>query len=259
MAAIIAVAAHRGQTRDRGPPYRPSEAAAFLSDFLKASPPLAAGVNLFVSDAHDGLKAAISALQRLPGSAAACLRWRTRSSYVTKGHRAWSPVPAPAFLQPGSARPPRAAFLQVPIRSEQVPPSAPAFIDESETDVLNTLTSPPTGRNPSPPDERLNEDVKRPRRCVGIFPQRSVDRRLVGAVAGTETTIGRFTIVSCRSDAMPNLALETHARRDKLPAPWRLIGWPPSVCRIYTHARTLSFLGHRLKAYSAFALAGSWL
>src|SRR5437868_6132332 len=166
VAAIIAVAANTDGRREIvGLHIGPSEAETFWSTFLKSLARRGLrGVKLVISDAHEGLKAAI---RRVFGAGWQRCRvhWmRNALDYVPKTQQSMvAAALRQAFLQPDRAQ----ASAMLRHVADQLRPKWPklaAFIDDSETDVLSYLDFPEQHRSKlhsTNPLERLNKEVKR--------------------------------------------------------------------------------------------------
>jgi len=187
VAAIIAVAVNTDGRREIiGLKVGPSEAETFWSSFLKALVRRGLkGVKLVVSDAHEGLKQAITRV--LGATWQRCrVQWmRNALAYVPKGqHTMVAAALRQAFLQPdhGTAR---QIWRQVADQLRPRWPKLGTLMDETEHDVLAYLAFPVQHRtklHSTNPLERLNKEVKRRADVVGIFPNEPAIIRLVGAV-----------------------------------------------------------------------------
>ena len=176
-----------------------SEDGAFWLAFLRSlSARGLSGVELVVSDAHQGLRGAIAAvfggaswqrcrthfmtnlLTRVPRRAQPWVATMVRTIYqqpspdevhaqLDPGDRS-TPEPVPSGrLSTGRGRTRRPGLLQLPTRP-------------LEEDLVNN------------PQERLNKEIRRRTDVVGIFPNRPAVRRLVGAVLAEqhdEWAVGR--------------------------------------------------------------------
>src|SRR5271165_2664159 len=187
VAAIIAVAVNtEGKREIVGLHIGPSEAETFWSSFLKSLVRRGLrGVKLVISDAHEGLKAAI---RRVFGATWQRCRvhWmRNALSYVPKAQQSMvAAALRQTFIQPDRAQA-SAMLRHVADQLRQKWPKLAAFIDDSETDVLSYLDFPKQHRSKlhsTNPLERLNKKVKRRADVVGIFPNEAAILRLIGAV-----------------------------------------------------------------------------
>jgi len=214
VAAIIAVAVDtEGRREIVGLHLAPSEAETFWTGFLKGL--LRRGLNgvkLVVSDAHEGLKAAI---RRVLGATWQRCRvhWmRSALAHVPKGQQ--SVVAAAlrqAFLQPDQDGA-RQVWRQVADQLRPRWPKLSALMDESEHDVLAYTGFPAQHRaklHSTNPLERLNKEVKRRADVVGIFPGEASIVRLIGAVlleANDEWQLRhRYMQVEAMAELMPPL------------------------------------------------------
>jgi transposase-like protein len=188
MAVVIAVGVRAtGEREVLGVDVGASEDGAFWLQFLRG---LVArglgGVQLVISDAHEGLKGAITA-------ALAGASWQRCRVHFLRNALALVPKSAQqmvaatirtVFAQPDAASA-REQWRRVADNLRPRFPKLAALLDEAEADVLAYLAFPAAhwrqiwSNNPL---ERLNKEVKRRTDVVGIFPNAAAVLRLVGAV-----------------------------------------------------------------------------
>ena len=191
-AVVIAVGVTAAGEREvLGLDVGPSEDGAFWLGFLRG---LVArglgGVRLVVSDAHQGLKAAIAAV--LQGAA-----WQRCRVHFLRNALALVPKSAQqlvattirtVFAQPEPDQA-RAQWRRVADGFRPRFPRLAELLDDAEADVLAYLAFPRDhwrqlwSNNPL---ERLNKEVKRRTDVVGIFPNQGAAIRPVGALLGEQ-------------------------------------------------------------------------
>jgi putative transposase len=188
MAVVIAIGVKASGEREvLGFDVGPSEDGAFWLAFLRG---LVArgltGVQLAVSDAHQGLKAAIAAV--LAGASWQRCRVhfvRNALALVPKGAQAMvAATIRTVFAQPDAASA-REQWRRVADGFRARWPRLAALLDEAEADVLAYLAFPPEHWRQiwsTNPLERLNKEVKRRSDVVGIFPNEGAVIRLTGAI-----------------------------------------------------------------------------
>ena len=187
VAVIIAVGANNdGRREGLGMEIGASEAEPFWTAFLrKLSRRGLRGVKLIVSDAHEGIKAAVSKVFSCTWQRCRVHFMRNVLAHAGKsGKRVVSAFIATAFAQDDAA----AAKTQWRRVAAQLKPKVPklaALMDEAEPDVLAYMAFPKehwTKLHSTNPLERLNGEVKRRTDVVGIFPNEDAITRLVGAI-----------------------------------------------------------------------------
>jgi putative transposase len=163
-----------------------SEAETFWTEFLRALTRRGLrGVKLVVSDAHVGLKAAISKVLHATWQRCRVHMMRNLLAYAGRqGRGVVAAFVGTAFAQEDAATA-RAQWRQV---ADQLRPKAAklaAMMDDMEVDVLAYMGFPQAHRaklHSTNPIERLNGEIKRRTDVVGIFPNEAAIRRLVGAI-----------------------------------------------------------------------------
>ena len=163
-----------------------SEAEPFWTAFLrKLARRGLRGVKLVISDAHEGIKAAVSKLFNASWQRCRVHFMRNILAHAGKqGRRVVSAFIATAFAQDDA----EAARTQWRRVADQLRPKLPklaAVLDEAETDVLAYMSFPPQHRtklHSTNPLERVNCEIKRRTEVIGIFPNEDAITRLIGAI-----------------------------------------------------------------------------
>ena len=221
MAVIVAVGVNSDGRREvLGMDIGPSEAETFWTAFLrKLTRRGLRGVKLVISDAHEGIKAAVAKVLTATWQRCRVHFMRNALAHAGRsGRRVVSAFIATAFAQDDA----EAARQQWRRVADQLRPKVPklaTLMDESEADVLAYMTFPPQHRaklHSTNPLERLNGEIKRRTEVVGIFPNEAAITRLVGAILleqNDEWSVQRArymtlkTITGLSDDPLVNLPL----------------------------------------------------
>lgn len=187
VAAIIAIGANSDGRREvLGMQVGASEAEPFWTDFLRSLTRRGLrGVKLVISDAHEGLKAAVRKVISATWQRCRVHFMRNVLVHAPAGQRRMvSALIATIFAQEAEA----AARDQWRIVADQLRerfPKIARLMDDAEDDVLAHMAFPREHRSKiysTNPLERLNGEIKRRTDVVGIFPNEAAIYRLVGAL-----------------------------------------------------------------------------
>jgi transposase-like protein len=186
-AVILAVAVNSDGRREVvGMGVGPSEAETFWTEFLRSLARRGLrGVKLAVSDAHEGLKAAVARVLHASWQRCRVHFMRNLLAHAGKqGRRVVAAFVGTAFAQE-DAEAARSQWRQVADQLRPKLPKLAALMDAAETDVLAFMNFPKDHRpkiHSTNPLERLNAEIKRRTEVVGIFPNEAAITRLVGAI-----------------------------------------------------------------------------
>src|SRR5277367_3974345 len=187
VAVTVAVGVNNDGRREvLGMDIGPSEAETFWTEFLrKLGRRGLRGVKLVISDAHEGLKAAIAKVLNASWQRCRVHFMRNALAYAGKsGRRVVAAFIATAFAQEDTETA-RTQWRQVADQLRPKVPKLAVLMDDAETDVLAFMSFPKDHRpkiHSTNPLERLNGEIKRRTEVVGIFPNEAAITRLVGAI-----------------------------------------------------------------------------
>ena len=187
VAVIVAVGVNTDGRREvLGMDIGPSEAETFWTAFLrKLTRRGLRGVKLVISDAHEGIKAAVSKILTATWQRCRVHFMRNVLAHAGRnGRRVVSAFIATAFAQ-DDAEQARAQWRRVADQLRPKVPKLAALMDNAEPDVLAYMSFPAQHRvklHSTNPLERLNGEIKRRTDVVGIFPNEDAITRLVGAI-----------------------------------------------------------------------------
>ena len=187
VATIIAVAVNgEGRREVLGMATGPSEAEPFWTAFLRSLTRRGLrGVKLVISDAHEGLKAAVAKVLKASWQRCRVHFLRNALAYANKGQRQMVFALINTIFAQETAE---TAHAQWRIVTDQLRPKFPrlaAMMDDAEHEVLTFMDFPKEHRvkiHSTNVLERLNGEIKRRADVVGIFPNEAAIRRLVGAL-----------------------------------------------------------------------------
>jgi len=187
VAVIIAVGVNTDGTREvLGMAVGPSEAEPFWTTFLRSLTRRGLrGVRLVISDAHEGLKAAVAKVLKATWQRCRVHFMRNALAHAPKGQRQTvAALIRTTFAQETETEARRQWRVVADQLRERLPKLA-KLMDEAEADVLAFMTFPKAHRqqiHSTNPLERLNAEIKRRTDVVGIFPNEAAITRLIGAL-----------------------------------------------------------------------------
>jgi len=209
VAVIVAVGVNADGRREvLGMDVGPSEAETFWTEFLrKLRRRGLRGVKLVVSDAHEGIKAAVAKIMHATWQRCRVHTMRNALAHAGKSsRRVVSAFMATAFAQ-DSAAAAKAQWRKVADQLMAKLPKLSTFMDQAEDDVLAYMSF-PADHWPKIHStnglERLNGEVKRRTEVVGIFPNDEAIVRLVGAILLEQND--EWAIQRCRYMTLETMA-----------------------------------------------------
>lgn len=203
-----------------------SEEEAFWKAFLRGLVQRGLrGVELVISDGHQGLRRAVAAV--LSGAGWQRCRvhmMRNVLSHVPRGDKSLVSVALRTIFSQPTQEAARQQLAEVVLGMEPRWPKAAGVLEASEEQVLTYMTFPPEHWSriySTNPLERVIREIKRRTDVVGIFPDRQSALRLVGSVLieiNDEWQVGR----RCFSQASMRSLKEPGGERLAAPSPLRL-------------------------------------
>ena len=187
VAVIIAVAVNtEGRREVLGMAIGPSEAEPFWTGFLRSLTRRGLrGVKLVISDAHEGLKAAIAKVLKASWQRCRVHFLRNALAYANKSQRQMVFALINTIFAQETADAAHAQWRVVVDQLRVKFAKLAAMMDDAEHEVLAFMDFPKEHRaklHSTNVLERLNGEVKRRSDVVGIFPNEKAITRLVGAI-----------------------------------------------------------------------------
>jgi transposase-like protein len=163
-----------------------SEAEPFWTEFLrKLTRRGLRRVKLVISDAHQGLKSAVTRVFGATWQRCRVHFMRTLLAHAGRqGQRLAAAFIGTAFAQ-DDAQAAKAQWRKIADQMRSQLPKLAKLMDEAEADVLAYMDFPAAHRvklHSTNPIERPNAEIKRRTDVVGIFPNEAAVARLVGAL-----------------------------------------------------------------------------
>jgi putative transposase len=224
VAAIIAVAVNaEGRREIVGLHIGSSEAETFWTGSLRRLRGRGLhGVRLVISDAHEGLKAAIARVFNATWQRCRVHWTRNALAHVPKAQQTVvAAALRQAFLQPDREEAGK-VFRHVADQLRPRWPKLAALMDESEHDVLAYMLFPSQHRSKlhsTNPLERLNKEVQRRADVAGIFPNEPALIRLIGAVLLEQNDEWQLQHRYMQVEAMADMLTPPAEQETALPPP----------------------------------------
>ena len=187
VATIIAVAVNtEGRREVLGMATGPSEAEPFWTAFLRSLTRRGLrGVKLVISDAHEGLKAAVAKVLKASWQRCRVHFLRNALAYANKGQRQMVFALINTIFAQETTDAAHGQWRIVTDQLREKLPKLAAMMDGAEHEVLTFMDFPKEHRvkiHSTNVLERLNGEIKRRADVVGIFPNETAIRRLAGAL-----------------------------------------------------------------------------
>ena len=187
VAVIIAIGANtQGRREVLGLKVGASEAEPFWTDFLRSLTRRGLrGVKLVISDAHEGLKAAMRKVISATWQRCRVHFMRNLLVHAPKGQRGVVSALVRTIFAQTSEKAARAQWHVVADQLQERFPKIGKLMTDAEQDVLAHMSFPREHHSKiysTNPIERLNGEIKRRTDVVGIFPNEAAIVRLVGAL-----------------------------------------------------------------------------
>ena len=191
-AVVVAVAVNAdGRRETLGMAVGPAETEGFWTDFLRGLMRRGlGGVRLVISDAHEGLKQAIAKVLGATWQRCRVHFMRNALAHVPRRqHQMVAAVIRTAFVQEDQTQA-RVQWRETADKLRERLPKLSALMAAAEDDVLAFMSFPKehwpqlASTNPL---ERLNKEIKRRLRVIGIFPNNAAIVRLVGTLLAEQT------------------------------------------------------------------------
>ena len=220
-AVIIAVGVNADGRREvLGMDIGASEAETFWTEFLrKLRRRGLRGVKLVISDAHEGIKAAVAKLMNATWQRCRVHTMRNAMAHAGKSSRRVVHAFMTTAFEQNSAEAAKAQWRKVADQLRPKLEKLARFMDETEDDVLAYKSFPPehwTKIHSTNGLERVNGEVKRRTDVVGIFPDEDSIVRLVGAILLEQND--EWAVQRGRYMSLETIAPLSHDPIVKLPA-----------------------------------------
>jgi len=163
-----------------------TESGPFWREFLRGLVARGlAGVELVVSDAHEGLKAAIGQILGCPWQRCTVHFLREMCGHVGRGEQGAIAAGLRQIFQAASGEEARRICREVIVRLESIAPKVADLLAEAEDDLLGFYAMPaehwPKLRSTNPL-ERVNREIGRRTDVVGILPNDAALLRLAASL-----------------------------------------------------------------------------
>ena len=184
MAVVIATGVNlQGRREVLGLDVIPTESEEGWTQFFKGLRERGlAGVRLVVSDVHGGLKAAVRKVLKAEWQRCQAHFYRNVLVHVAKRSQAEVSEAMKAVFVQRDEKSAKAKAVEVVRQFQSRFPKAMEVFEAGIDDALSDLHYPPSHRTrlSSNPIERLNQEIRRRMRVVGIFPHRGACLGLIG-------------------------------------------------------------------------------